>query len=209
METPTTEQIRAVLDRKGYKFFTSGSYHLNIIGIRSNESASDKFDDQMHVIYRLPHNTEFEHLVAECTTDPGKYWLNNPMNVKGCAIMVPGQYIDAYQIGLHKGEYKALVQRLPILFVRDDDKNSTLDFSLYRDPEKRKVHATLQIIGANIHRASAFKKALNVGMYSAACQVIQDSTKFDTLTDLASLQISSGAGMYFAYTLLEESDFKA
>lgn len=206
MEKAGFDQIRNVMTQKGYTFYTSGTYNLNLIGVRSSNSKSDQFDDHFHVIYRGEDN-RFKHLTFDCTTDPGKNWLLNPMNIAGCAIMVPGQYRSAYTIGKHKGDYDALVQAKPICFVRDGNKDQNLDFSLYGTADARKKNAFMDVIGANIHRASAVKKLLNVGLYSAACQVIDDPADFKTLMDLVPLQVKNGNGKNFTYSLLEESDF--
>lgn len=197
------DRLREIFNLKNYKFYTNGIYNLNLIGVRSKQSKSDSFDDHFHVIYRAEDN-RFKHHIFPCTTDPGKHWLLNPMNVKGCAIMVPGQYNSAYSIGLHAGKYRALRQTKPIWFVRDNDRNTTLDFSLYRDPEKKKKHAFFEVIGANIHRASAVKKVLNIGQYSAACQVIQNPSDFNLLMSLIDKQVANGHGKNFTYTLIEE-----
>lgn len=202
----TFEQIRAVLDRKGYTFYSTGNYNLNIIGVRAANSQSDKFDDVMHVIYRADDN-RFKHHKFECTTDPGKHWLINPMNIFGCAILIPGQYKGAYKIGMHK-DYRALEQKSPMWYVRDNNKNSTLDFTLYATAADRKKNAFWDLIKTNIHRASVMADVLHVGMYSAGCQVIRKKSDFDTLMSLADKQIQSGHGNSFTYTLIEEMDFK-
>lgn len=206
MMSPSTDQILALFARKRYLFFNK-PHKLNIVGVRSNNSVSDNFDDELHVLYRDRIDGPINHLVFPCTTDPGKHWLLNPLNARGCAIMVPNQYRDVYEIGLHKGEYPALVQRAPIQFVRDNNRDNKLDFSLYRDFDKRRLNLINDVIGANIHRASQFKKALNVGMYSAACQVIQDETNHQTLMVLANNQVATGGGKRFTYTLTEEQDY--
>lgn len=200
------EQIRAVLDKKKYTFYTTGLYNLNIVGIRAANSQSDKFDDVMNVIYRADDN-RFKHHRFECTTDPGKHWLTNPMNIMGCAIMIPGQYKGAYKVGLHKG-YRALEQKAPMWYVRDNNKNMVLDFSLYATVEDRKKNAFWDILKTNIHKASVMADLLHVGMYSAGCQVLRKANDFSTMMTLADKQIANGNGNSFTYTLLEEMDFK-
>lgn len=207
MDKATFDQITTVLTDKNYEFFTKGIYNLNLIGVRSSDSQPDKFDDHFHVIYRGEDN-RFKHHTFPCTTDPGKHWLLNPMNIGGCAIMVPGQYKNAYVIGKHKGEYPALIQSSPIMFVRDNNRDSKLDFDLYRKPELRKDNVIPQVIGANIHRASAWQVALSVSKYSAACQVLQNPKDFDLLMTLVQGNVAAGHGTRFTYTLLEESDFE-
>jgi len=200
---------------KGYKFFYRGFYNLNIIGIRSKNSESDKFDDEIHVIYKNGQG-EKKHDIFPCTTDPGKYWLLNPMRKKGTIIMVPGQYSKAYKVGFHKS-YKALEQINPMTYVRDNSKDSKLDFSLYSEVEEiedvEKIKALYNPAfetsnsKTNIHRASKWKNLLNVGRYSAGCQVIQNPLHFDKLIDLCEEQENWGQGETFTYTLLEEKDF--
>ncbi len=207
MEKASFDQIRNVMTDKGFAFYTSGRFNLNLIGVRAANSKSDQFDDHFHIIYR-GEDDRFKHHTFACTTDPGKHWLLNPMNIKGCAIMVPGQYKSAYAQGKHHGDYDALVQSKPMCFVRDNNKDLNLDFSLFDTAEALKKNGFFDTIGANIHRASAFKATLSVGMYSAACQVIQSPTDFDILMKLVPLQDKNGNGKMFTYTLLSELDFK-
>jgi len=197
----TIKQIQDVMLKKGYSFFQTGTYNLNLIGIRSLNSQSDSFDDDFYVIYK-DDTGNWKMECFKCTTDPGKHWLQAPMNSTGTIIMVPGQYPGAYAIGTHTG-YEALRQVKPIAYVRDNNKDTKLDFSLYKDPK----NIFKDICATNIHRASQWKKLLSVGMYSAGCQVIQDPADFAKLLKLAHLQVSNGQGKTFTYTLLEETDF--
>jgi hypothetical protein len=91
--------------------------------------------------------------------------------------------------------------------VRDNNKDTKLDFNLYRDPELRRKNAFFENIKSNIHRASAIKDVLTVNLYSASCQVLRKKIDFDVLIDLAEKQVLAGNGKTFSYTLLEERDF--
>ena len=184
MKKFTTEEIKNVMKNKGYKFFYRGRYNLNIIGIRSTNSKSDSFDDEIHVIYNDQNGIE-KHEVFPCTTDPGKHWLLNPLNVRGTIILVPGQYRSVYKIGLHNRSrptksYKALEQIKPMNYVRDNSKDAKLDLNLYLDSNNYES----SIAKTNIHRASQWRETLNVGRYSAGCQVVQSPTNFDRLISL-------------------------
>ena len=110
------EQIKAVLKKKEYIFFDKDQkkFNLNIIGVRSNNEIANSFDDWLYLIYR-DDSGEFNVHEFPITTDPGAYWLKNPMNVNGTAILVPGQYRAAYKIGLHQGKYEALKQSKPLI----------------------------------------------------------------------------------------------
>src|SRR3954465_12199928 len=119
-------KIKALLRFKGFKLF-SRPYELNIVGLRSKSILPNRFDDELHVFYKI-NATKWEYHIFKITTDPGTFWLKNPMQPQGTAIMAEGQYQDAYGIGLHRGQYKALVQSKPIMIMRDYDRNATLDF---------------------------------------------------------------------------------
>ena len=204
MTLPSLDQIKEIRERLGYPIF-EGPYNLNITGFRSENSVSNSYDDWMTVVYQNDSKV-WQRFYARCTTDPGKHWLLNPMNAKGTAILIPDHYPGMYKVGRHK-TYEALEQQKPGLYVRDNDKNSVLDFSLYRDPKKRKKHVFEGNIKANIHRSSKWKRTMNVGMYSAGCQVLQDPNEFLEFMDLC----KRGTKMYgnsLSYTLIEEIEMK-
>lgn len=184
--------------KKGYTFFDTGVYNLNIIGVRSNNAEPNRFDDLIVVLYR-DDQYNWQVFKAAATTDPGRYWLLNPMRVEGTAILVEGQYRGAYSLGLHKGQYTALVQRNNMVKVyRDRNKNNKLDFG----------EDTIQegYFGINIHRASAYNKADDVEKWSAGCQVIQNLDDYDEFINLCSKQISHTGCNTFTYTLINERD---
>lgn len=199
----TLPQIQKVFKDKGYSVYTK-PYDLNIFGIRSENSQSDQFDDIIGfwcsddkgktVFYQFP-----------ATTDPGKSWLLTPMRSEGTAILVPGQYKGMYKKGFHKS-YPALEQKAVAKYVRDNNKDTILDFSLYRDPDKAKTNVIVDLIKSNIHKAGAFSKV--VGLWSAACQVLSKQTDFELLMAYVQKQIDAGLGNSFTYTLLETTDFK-
>jgi len=43
------QQILDVLDKKRYTFYSSGIYNLNLIAVRSENSVSDSFDDNLYI----------------------------------------------------------------------------------------------------------------------------------------------------------------
>ena len=194
------------MSRKGHAFFESGEFNLNLIGIRSATSISDYFDDLFVVVYKA--QGLWRRQVYACTTDPGEHWLLNPLNRDGTIIMVPGQYRGAFKLGLHGrtsklGPYDALEQVKPIDYVRDNSRDSVLHFELMKDP----ANIFSAIAKTNIHRASKWKRLLNIGKYSAGCQVIQKPKDFEALIGLCRAQINEKHGNAFTYTLLKEIDF--
>src|SRR5690349_14807868 len=101
-------KIKGLLRNKGFKLFTR-PYELNIVGLRSKSVVPNKFDDELHVFYMVTP-VKWEYHVFRITTDPGTFWLNNPGQPQGTAIVSEGQYLNSHAIGLHRGQYKALVQ---------------------------------------------------------------------------------------------------
>jgi len=182
--------------------FRTEKMRLNIFGIRSKNSKSDKFDDLGGVAW-IDEDGKEQLFNFWMTTDPGKYWLQNPMNKDGCIIMVPGQYLECYARGLHSGKYDALVQVAKMHYVRDNDKNTDLDFSLYRDPVKLAAFGFWGMNGTNFHRASEWKIVDLIFNWSAGCQVVQRPETFKKIMDLRDESIIAG-WKKFDYTLFEE-----
>jgi len=201
----TAENVERVLGKKGYAFFDSGTFNVNIIGIRSSEKKANNFDDTMLLIYKNKKHA-WEVVSSVITTDPGKYYLvDNPVNSKGTAILVPDQYRGVYKVDIHAANNKnfaheALCQRGGTLKVwRDINRDTILD----HDPES----IDEGWFGVNIHRSKATGAATYVGAYSAGCQTFKNSTDFSIFMDV----INRSKGIYgnsFTYTLLDEEDFE-
>lgn len=203
----TTQNIKDLFKIKGYSFFEKGLYNLNIVGVRSNTSESNKFDDFICVVYNDKEGQKLK--VYPATTDPGKPWLLAPMVSTGTAILVPGQYRGAYKIGIHgrthaSGGYTALEQVKPMNYVRDNNKDDKIDHSLYIN----KSNIFSANLKTNLHRASKWSIVRLVEKYSAGCQVIQDPKDFDELISLCrkSSNIYSNS---FTYTLVLQKDLLA
>lgn len=193
------DQIKDAMKRKKYTFFDSNlTLNLNIIGIRKNTTDSNQFDDNICVIYRNAEK-EWEVFCAPATTDPGRTTLVKPVNKKGTAILVPGQYRGSHKIDLHNGMYTALRQSgAPVSVWRDNNRDSTLDF----DTSK----SEMGFFGINIHRASSKGSTELVNSYSAGCQVLQNADDFYKMMELCEAS-AEFYGNKFTYTLLEEGDF--
>jgi hypothetical protein len=193
----TYKFLKALVESKGHTFFDKGNFNLNIVGVRSKNKRAGKFDDMIYIAYK---DGGAEQLFsAKCTTDPSAHWLKNPLNKKGTAILVPGQYFGAYKIGIHgrswkSGGYPALEQVKPMLYWRDNNKDYTLDM---RGNKYRSVAKT------NIHRASKWKIEQWVGRYSAGCQVIQNIDKFNKFIYICRIA-KKVYGNKFTYTLIQQ-----
>lgn len=191
------EQFKKVMEEKGYAFFDGARpFNLNIIGIRAKNHRANKFDDTMMVIYRNKV-LEWEVQTSQATTDPGLHHLRNPSNVKGTAILVPGQYRSTYQVGDHKG-YPALVQwNGKVRVYRDRNKDGTLNML--------KSNIDEGYFGINIHQAKNKGETYKVDRWSAGCQVFKNATEFKNFIELCK-KAQQIFGNSFTYTLLTQED---
>lgn len=185
-------QLIAILKQKNYQVFRK-PYYLNIIGIRSSDTQSNRFDDELHVFFKNEHN-QWKHYRFSITTDPGTYWLKYPLQVDGTAILKEGQYLNTYRIGLHKGQYKALVQNKMVTVIRDYDRNAVLDFMNGKE--------STGYYGINIHRAKITGSTSLVDKWSAGCQVFERSNDFDVFMKLCEKHRLYN-GNFFTYTLID------
>lgn len=190
----TVDVLRKACDRKGYRFFESGDFNLNIIGIRTNDNQANTFNDYLCVAFKQCGHWVL--LTLDCTTDPGVYWRLNPMNTLGTAVLVPGQYSGAYMLGLHKDKYKALTQAKSLPVYRDNDRDVEVDVGGAVDNGWH---------GINIHPRSPSAKSDDIGQWSAGCQVVKDYGEHMLIMQLCEIA-QKWYGNRFTYTLLDESD---
>lgn len=181
------------LKKKGYKYYEE-PYKLNIVGIRSDNTKPNSFDDRIYVFFKTDSGKWAGKSYA-ATTDPGTYWLENPMNPQGTAVLMQGQYENAYQIGQHLGKYTALVQRKPVTVLRQYDRKALLDF--YNGKEDT------GLFGINIHRASTSGTTKSIDKWSAGCQVFANIDDYNEFMNLAQNH-KDKYGNEFTYTLIDE-----
>lgn len=193
MNLPFSKQpkILDTLEQNNLQIY-SRPYELNIVGVRSNSKITNKFDDFIYVVFKNAMGAWEQHRF-NATTDPGLHFINKPMNKAGTAILKHGQYKGTYQIGLHRGKYKALVQRKPVTVYRSN-KSGT-------DIEKKAATQTGQF-GINIHHAKGDGTTEDVNRWSAGCQVIANINDFKKLMDMAE-QHAKMYGNSFTYTLID------
>jgi len=176
---------------KNYLVFDSDTlpFNLNIVGWRRLATQKNKFDDYIGLYWK--ENGLWISELWSATTEPGTPWLLNPMNPKGTAILVPGQYVDAYRLGIYK-DYLALKQIGPLRVYRDNN----------RDGQEDQDSDTIEegLFGIHIHKAGIWSQL--VGVSSAGCQVFQRSADFKDFIALCE-QSEVHHGKRFTYTLLE------
>lgn len=186
-----------VLQSKGYKIFDNDTvpYNLNIVGIRTADMTPNKFNDWEYVFWKFAGS--WEVMKFPITTDPGLYYLKNPINELGTAILKPGQYLNVWQKGLHQGKYPALRQVGNFTVYRDANRDDKYDLN-----GKEQTGSTF---GINNHRAIENGRSVMVDKWSAGCQVFQDYYQFEIFMRLVSEAEKSGV-THFTYTLIEEKD---
>lgn len=185
--------IQTALQRKGYRIFLR-PFELNIVGVRTDSAKPNSFDDSIYVFFNNSEGKLIEHRFP-ATTDPGTYWLKNPMNPQGTAILRQGQYLNTYALGMHRGKYLALLQVKPVTVMRDYDRNAMLDFLNGKEDKG--------LFGINIHRASENGTTKTVDHHSAGCQVFANATDFVLFLSLCERH-KKLYGNSFTYTLIDE-----
>ena len=180
---------------KKFELYTR-PFELNIVGLRSKSITPNQFDDEFHVFYKLPAG-HWQYHIFKATTDPGTFWLRNPMQPQGTAILAEGQNLSCYELGMHRGKYVALVQRKPITIIRDYNRDAILDF--------KNGTKTTGLYGVNIHRANRIGNTKTVDKNSAGCQVFENANDFDFFIKLCKKHRSL-YGNHFTYSLI---DFRA
>lgn len=185
-------KIKGLLQYKNYHLFTR-PYELNIVGLRGKSTIPNRFDDELHVFYKTGA-FDWDYHVFKITTDPGTYWLNNPMNPQGTAILKEGQYLNSHMLGLHKGQYTALVQAKPVTVVRDYDRDAVLDFYNGRTETGQ--------FGINVHRANRVGETVTIDRNSAGCQVFANASDFERFIQLCR-EHERRYGNHFTYSLID------
>jgi len=186
-------ELQATLKQKGFAIFTR-PFELNIIGIRANSTKPNAFDDAIHLFYTTQDGRQ-QFFSYKATTDPGTFWLQNPLNPQGTAILKEGQYKNTYALGLHRGKYLALVQVRPVTVMRDYDRNAVLDFMNGKEQTG--------LFGINIHRALETGTTKTIDKFSAGCQVFANASDFQVFMQLCERH-KQFHGNSFTYTLLDE-----
>ena len=203
MIKPSLDRIKTVMRTKGYRIYETPStdWNLNIVGIRNTNLNPKKFDDTLVVFHKFLGE---DHMIYyPVTTDPSEHYLHNPLPAvanKGTAILVPGQYRSAYEIGMHRagqlGGHKALIQKAPVEVYRDNNRDGQLDFTT---PEtglfKINIHKGPRNGNWDSHSAN----------YSAGCTVFADSRHFEEFMLKCRFGMEA-FGNSFTYTLIEEND---
>ena len=189
-------KTRQILKSKGYKLYEQ-PYRLNIVAYRSRFLRSNQFDDEIHIFYKNDLGQWIYH-IFQATTDPGQFWLDNPMHPQGTAFLKKGQYQDAYAMGYHRGTYKALVQVGDVTVIRDYDRKGIFKWfeSGFQDTGR---------FGINLHRARSEGRTKVIDDFSAGCLVFAHAGDFEHFMQLARIHRDL-YGNRFTVTLVDFRD---
>jgi hypothetical protein len=186
----TVTLLKSVMQKKGYKWYTD---RPNLIGIRTAKDEPDVFNDFFCVV-------EGETLqIFPNTTNPGIYWLKNPMNPNGCAILKPGQWVNCWSLGFHcgKSNHKALTQTGTVKVYRDNTRD---DRQTYNESS-----VDTGLFGINIHGANKSGTTTKIHKWSAGCQVFAKWEDKEAVMAICE-KYRGTTGNKFTYTLLDEFD---
>lgn len=180
------KQIEAEMIRLGYVIPTG----LHLVGVRSRADKPNQFDDMLYLIIKNS-SSAYRFYSFTGTTNPGTHWLANLLNPNGAFVLKPGQYIDCWKLGKHKGLYDAWVQVKPVTGYRDGNKDSKIDTN-------GKLFTGL--FGINVHRASESRVSQLIDKWSAGCQVLNNPDQYNDFIN----ESKNSRQEFFTYTLLDE-----
>ena len=196
----TFDQVKALYQKHGYKFYDTGKYNVNNYGRRNADLKTvNKFNDVRGIAY-IDGLGQKQCLEWAATTKPGLSYLGDKVgNANGTAILMPGYYPKCWKRGKHNvgktHEHDALVQSGAGVFKvwRDNNMDGEFDFSgpIYND-----------VTGLNDHTTRAHD-INNVGGFSAACQVTQDDKEHKIKMAIC-MRAEELYGNSFSYALFQD-----
>lgn len=157
-------QVRQLFETSNASF-----KEINIFGIRNMlDPELDEFNDFIGLI------TEKELRIYEGTTDPGQYWVKNPITsegITGAAHLCEGYHHNCWIVGVHMPNtnfaHEGLIQwGAPVHIWRDTDGDNK--YSAW-EPKTEGWY------GINLHSTKT-DSATKIYNYSAGCQVIKNYT---------------------------------
>ncbi|MFZ4696208.1 MAG: hypothetical protein ACOYMV_13885 [Verrucomicrobiia bacterium] len=158
VEVPCSAWVQAMLKQHGLEKYPVAligmrGYLTAQMGIREALNVLGLYDDA--ILRVMPgHPT----VGFRCSTDPGRYYLEHPLDPRGCAQLQPGLWW--YELGLHRGK-PALKQA------------GAFTVNRLEPDEDIACVTTSEGSGIDIHSGGAGEE---VDRFSAGCQVIYDST---------------------------------
>lgn len=162
----SSNRVKSIIDyceKMNYKLFT-GNQEVNIIYIEGMDTDGNLNGDEPNQFndIRLVLGSEMNLLgLWSATTEPGRWYTQNPMNRKGAARIAFGQY-KAWAVGTHGNSepHEALVQVGEVVVYRDHNK----------DGIRTGDNIDRGLFGINQHWGYDLPLS-NIGLASAGCLV--------------------------------------
>lgn len=181
------ELLDKVKSLSSFQFIPSNYW---ILGIRSTQDLSNKFDDKFYLFY----GEKFIQ-VTTGTTNPGSTYLLRPVHTKGAAVIKANEwYYKLWKYGMHRKYMPALRQQIPIIYYRDNNHNLKSEELGYEMKGN---------IGINFHtitydRQKKGYKITDINKWSAGCQVCNIVDDYYSILDKVKEQD------YVSYCLINE-----
>jgi hypothetical protein len=137
------------------------------------------------------------------TTEPGRFYTENPLNPEGAARIAFGQY-KSWRVGIHKAHtptgHEALVQVAPLSVHRDLNKDGS------RTGDKIDAGSGFAINQHSGHNADAN----NIGRASAGCLVGRSDAEHKDFMKLVKTdpRFKANSGYRFISTIIAGDDLK-
>lgn len=194
---PLADEVLTRATKLGHRVWAD-PWRLWLFGVRAPNRDANSFDDLLGATWVDESGIRDVRYWAG-TTDPGTYWLLNPIHPTGCGILVEGQYLDTWAIDKHRGEYDALCQR-------NGKVRCYLDRSLDAKHDLDPSTIVSGMFGINIHAATQNPGGVSrsVDKWSAGCQVHATAAGFVEMMTLARRQVSESGRRTFSYTLMPQ-----
>ena len=188
----SVDELKTKFQELGYSFPAG----IHFVGIRSTTNINvngsgvqtkNKFADLIGIIDGNTGTATF----FPATTVPGKSYLETFYTGETrTAILKPGQYNNAFKVGIHNSAYKAFRQNTTFVIYTDKNRDDI--------PDATPQNASGDNFGINLHRSGASGVTTNVNNYSAGCQVFAAPTALAALLQ----QAEASKQPAFTYTLL-------
>ena len=173
-----------------------------MVAVRNSETGTEvtnEFDYKITLSFKCDGQWEF--YCYDCTTDPGRYWVENIMRKEGVAVLKEGQFPGSHKIRLHQGRYEAICQCKPVTVYHDA--NNDGKFELSDD------NTQTGLFGIHIHRATkgGGKKYTKVVKWAVGGQVRAVKEEWHEFMDICRVDRDKWSNI-FTYTLLDSKDVK-
>ena len=160
--------------------------------LRANGDAPDKWNDSVCVITVDSTGLTKKSTLYTCTTEPGRYYVQNRLNPKGAAFaQIDTIHKNIWVRGSHKDQPNCLIQiGAPITVVRDNNNSFGRSSS---DPIETGY------FGINFHHTkNNFNKA-SIGLWSAGCLVVPKTNEHQAMMTV----INGAENRRVSYILLD------